>query len=141
VKRAAEDDTTNTWEILGADPKGPKRRIRAVVAFPAKHPLSPQKLAWHGKPHALIETVENKHLKTVKQARTFGQRLRDNALGDLVSYEVQALPMLPWLQQHTGVSVPTPGGQVTLRATQWSFPLGPGADPMTLGANRRGGWK
>jgi hypothetical protein len=141
VKRAAEDDTTNTWEILGADPKGPKRRIRAVVAFPAKHPLSPQKLAWHGKPHALIETVENKHLKTVKQARTFGQRLRDNALGDLVSYEVQALPMLPWLQQHMGVSVPTPGGQVTLRATQWSFPLGPGADPMTLGANRRGGWK
>lgn len=141
VKRSNEDDTTNTWEILGADPKGPKKQVKATVAFPAAHKLSAQSLAWHGKPHALIETVENKHLKTKKQASNYGQRLRDQAMGDLVSYEVQALPMLPWLQQHMGISVPTPGGQVTLRATQWSFPLGPGADPMTLGANRRGGWK
>jgi hypothetical protein len=141
VKRTAEDDTVNTWDIIGGNPRGPKKQVRVRVAFPARHPLSAQSLAWHGKPHALIETVENKHLKTVRQARNFGQRLRDRAMGDLVSYEVQALPMLPWLQQHMGVSVPTPGGQVTLRATQWSFPLGPGADPMTLGANRRGGWK
>jgi hypothetical protein len=139
TKRSADDDTVNTWEILGADPKGPKKQIKAMVAFPKRHPLSAEKLAWHNKPHALIETVENKHLKTRAQAVKFGTRLRDRAMGDLVSYEVQALPMLPWLQQHMGVSVPTDGGAVTLRATQWSFPLGPGADPMTLGANRHGG--
>jgi hypothetical protein len=56
-----------------------------------------------------------------------------------VEYEVEALPMMPWLQPHQIVSVPTKGGRVALRATRWTFPLGPGADPMTFGANRRAG--
>ena len=141
IKRSNDDDTVNTWEILGADPKGPKEQIHARVSFPAKHSLSPEKLAWHNKPHELIEIIENKHLKTHAAAERLGLRRRDDAMADRVSYEVQALPMLPWLQQHMGVSFPTDGGRVMIRATQWSFPLGPSADPMTFGANRRGGWK
>lgn len=138
-KRPTDGEEPNTWEILGADPKGPKARVRAVVGLPVRNPLSAESLAWHDKPHQIIETVENKHLKAKKQAQQMGRRLRDRAIGSRVDYEVQILPMLPWLQQYQVVSVPTSTGRVSWRATRWTLPLGPAADPMTLGANKRTG--
>lgn len=138
-KRSVDNDMVNTWEIVGANPKGPKKQVRAEVGFPKRNTLSAQALEWHNKPHELIETVENKHLKTKKQAVTLGKRLRDRALGSQIEYTVEALPCLPWLQPHMIVSVPTSGGRVKLRATRWTLPLGPDASSMTLGANKRTG--
>lgn len=140
-KRGSSEDIKNTWEILGHDPKGAKRRVRVTVALPKSHPLSAQSLSWHGNPYELIERVENDKLKTRKQAREVGMRLRDRAVKELVSYEAQAIPCLPWLEPHQIVAVPTDGGRVQLRVTKRTLPLGTGADPMTLGANRRRGWR
>ncbi len=136
VTRSVEGDTVNTWEIRGANPKGPKKQVAVTVAFPKRNELSAQSLAWHSKPHELVETVENEHLKTDKQARVFGRRLRDRALGSLVSYEVESMPVFPWLQPHMMISVPTEGGRALVRATRWTHPLGRGGS-ATLGANRR----
>lgn len=138
-KRPTDGESPNTWIVLGANPKGPKERVKAEVGFAKRDTLSAESLAWHGRPHELIETVENKHLKTHKQAVTFGRRLRDRAAGSRVEFEAEVLPMMPWLQPHMIVSVPTGTGRVAWRAERWTFPLGPGADPMTLGANRKTG--
>ncbi len=140
-KRGTDGDVVNTWVILGKDPKGPKRRIHAEVALPAKHPLSAQSLAWHGTPYEVTRQIENPHLARRKQAQDVGQKLRDQALRELVTYEVEALPVLPWFRPGALVSIPLPGGgRATMRVHQWTRPLGPDAEAFTLGANRRARW-
>lgn len=136
-RRGDDGETPNTWLILGKDPEGPKKQIRAEVAIPAKHPLSAAKQAWHGSPYEITVTVENKNLKRKHQAIAVGARLRDAAMRELIEYEVQALPVVPWIRPGALFSVPTAGGRASVRARQWTLPLGPDASPLTIGANRR----
>lgn len=136
----SEGEVPNTWLVLGADPKGPKGRVKVEVTLPARHPLSAQTLAWNGTPRQVIVRIENKHIRTEKSARAIGERRRDQQLAELVEYQVEALPVIPWMRPNAMVSVPTAFGRATMRARQWTLPLGPGADPLTIGANRRRGW-
>lgn len=139
-KRNEGDGLVNTWRILGHNPKGPKKQIRATIGLPKRHPNSADSLAVGGKPYQLIRVVKNKHLRSRKAARAFGKRLRDNAAREQVAYEVQMVPVMPWLLPYQIVTVATPRGAVQVRATQWTLPLGPGADSMTLGATVRRRW-
>ena len=136
-RRGVDGDVPNTWLILGKNPEGPKKQIRVQVGLPAKHPLSAESLSWHGKPHENTVVIENKHLGRKEQARKVGLRLRDKAIRERVEYEVNALPVIPWIRPGALISVPTEAGRVSARASQWTLPLGPGANPMTIGANRR----
>jgi hypothetical protein len=141
-KRGDEGDKPNTWYVLGANPKGPKERVKATVALPKKHPLSAEQQAWHGTPYEVSVTVENRHLRRNADAIRLGVRMRDRAMRELVTYEIEALPVIPWIRPGALVSVPTGnGGRAAARIHQWTLPLGPGADPLTLGANRRAGWR
>ena len=136
-RRPAEGEVTNTWVVLGADPKGPKKRVEARVSLPARHPLSAESLGWHGKPREVIARIENKQLRTNAAARAVGVKHRDRAMREMVEYEVEALPIVGWLRPDSLVSVPTGGGRALARVKQWTLPLGPGADPLVIGANRR----
>lgn len=138
-KRGSEGETTNTWVILGHDPKGPRKRVRARVAFPKKHPLSAFSLRWNGKPREVSERIENKHLRTKKQAIRLGERKRDQKMRQLVEYEAQGLPIIPWLRPYSSASLPTAAGRVSASVPRWTLPLGPGPDPLVIGANRRRG--
>jgi hypothetical protein len=123
--------------VLGANPKGPAEQIKVEVSLPARHPLSAESLAWHGNPRQIIRRIENEHLRTVAKAREVGQRARDRVLRETVEYEVEALPMMAWIRPNSMVSIPTAFGRVSTRVKRWTIPLGPTADPLTIGANRR----
>lgn len=140
-RRGADGEVPNTWIILGANPKGPKKRIKAVVALPPQHPLSAQTLKWGGELRRVYETTENNQLRTKKQADRVGARKRDRVVRELVTYEVQVLLVVPYVRPGSLASIPTGGGRATARWSSWTLPLGPAADPVTLGANRRRGWK
>ena len=140
-KRATADgEQTNVWEVFGPDPKGPKKSPHAKVTLPRRHPLSRERLAWHDKPREVIARIENKHIRTDKDAQKVGAQARDRALRELTTYEVQALPVIPWLRPRSLASIPTSGGRARTRVVQWTLPLGPAADPLVIGANLRRGW-
>lgn len=136
-RRGDDGEVTNTWHILGANPKGPKKRVEVKIGLPRRHPASAHAQRWHGKRREVIEVVENRQLRNRKAARQLGMRKRDRAMRELVERQVEALPVVPWWRPGGLVSVPTGGGRATASVKQWTLPLGPGADPLVLGANRR----
>lgn len=141
VERRGDDgEPVNTWLVVGADPKGPKKQIEVEVGLPRRHPASAESQAWNGKPRKIIERIENPKLRSVKDARLVGRRRRDRALREPVSYEVEALPVIPWVRPGMLVSAPSGSGRVAGRVRQWTLPLGPGADPLVFGTNRRRKW-
>ena len=89
----------------------------------------------------MTEVIENEHLKRKAQAVKLGIRRRDAAMRELVTYEVEALPVIPWIRPGALVAVSLPGGgKAAMRVHQWTLPLGPDASALTLGANRRSKW-
>lgn len=141
-RRGKDGEQPNVWMVVGADPKGSRKQIQVEVPLPRRHPLSRQRLAWHDVPREVVERVENEHLKTKKQARLVGERRRDKALRELMEYEVQAFPCVPWLRPNSLVTIPlASGGTARIRVKRWTLPLGPGPDPLVIGANRRSGWR
>lgn len=139
-KRGGDGETTNVWIVRGANPKGPRGRAHARVELPKRHPASSWSQRWNDTKREVIETIENDQIKTNRQARALGQRRRDRALRETVTYEVQALPIIPWVRPSSLLSAPSKAGRVTGRIPAWTLPLGPGADPLVLGAARRRRW-
>lgn len=140
-KRATDGELTNVWIVNGPNPKGPRSRPHARVELPKRHPASAWSLRWNGARREVIEAVENKHVKTNAQAARIARRKRDQALRELVTYEIEALPIVPWVRPGSMVSAPTDAGRATGRIPSWTLPLGPGPDPLVLGAARRRMWR
>ena len=140
-RRGDEGETTNVWIVNGPNPKGPRNRAHARAELPKRHPASAWSLRWNGVRREVIETIENKHVKTNAQAARVARRQRDRALRELVNYEIEALPVVPWVRPGSLVSVPTDSGRAVARIPSWTLPLGPGADPLVLGAARRRRWR
>ena len=126
--------------MVGRDPKGKKKAPTADVELPTAHPLSAASLRWNGTKRYRIERVENQHVKSHEQAVKLGRQRRDKAVRELVVYDAALFPCLPWLRPESSVSVPVAGGRASARVTQWSYSLGPGADPLTVGTRSRRGW-
>lgn len=140
-KPGSDEELTNTWIVLGANPKGPRKRVRVVLGLPRRHPASAWSMRWNGTRREVTELVENPHLRTNGDARRVAERKRDRALREAVEYQIEALPVIPWLRPNTLVSVPTSAGRAAARVKQWTLPLGPAADPLVIGTNRRRGWR
>lgn len=139
-KRTGNADLRNVFIVEGADPKGPKPRIRYEARFPAKHPLSAESLRpWTGaRPYELIETYRNDSIATAKRAKEIAIRKRDRAARELVEYSVAMLPVAPWLQVGQIVVVQGRDAIPAVRARRMTLPLGTGADPQTIGSLRLG---
>lgn len=127
----------NTWIVSGADPKGPKKRPTARVTLPASHVDSAESLAWNGVPREEIVEIQNRQVKTKRQARRLGERKRDESLREVSAVEVSSLPVLPRWRPHALVSVQTETGRTTSVVRSWQLPLGLGNDPLVLGSTIR----
>lgn len=66
----------NVIEVLGPEPDSKKKKRIRYVARPEKNdPLSPESLAWNGKPRYLVERIENRHIKRRSDAKEIGDRV------------------------------------------------------------------
>lgn len=132
-----DEDMPNRWVVIGKKPKGKRKRPKASASLPGWHAASAQSQAWHNKPYVITETVENNQIRTKKAARREAKQLRKKGMSQSTGYSVSCLPCIPGLRIGQRVSFPTASGRGTLLVRQWTLPLGPGADPMTLGFNDR----
>jgi hypothetical protein len=123
-------DSPNYWLLVGGKPHGAKKQVRAIAQLPPAHPLSPESLAWHGKPYVIEERIENPHVKRAAEARAIVRRHRDRAARYVTDYEFDMLPV-PWLDEYDLVSVHTPSGTLLVSMKQWSYPLT--STPMHVG--------
>jgi hypothetical protein len=123
----------NTFEVLGAKPKGGKPRPRGAVT--ATGDLSPGALGRHGEPHYLGYREENAHLKTRRECVQLATRRRDQQARGEAEATIEVLPT-PFLDPYDLVHAVTADGRVTVRATRWTFPIG-GDSPMSIGQVRR----
>lgn len=141
TKRVANDDLKNVFVVLGKDPKGRKKQVRAEARFPQSHPLSAESLApWGGsKPYELIEITENDKIATHARALSIAKGRRDRAMREVVEYGVVMAPVAPWLRPGDVVTVVSDGGTVAVRCRQMSLPLAPGGGGQSLGTLRRAG--
>ena len=139
-RRSAGANSPNTFIVLGK--QGKKSRVISKPAtFPGNHPLSAWTLRRNGKPRRVIDTHENTKISTVKWANLVARQRRNRALALTVEYEIEALPIAPWLEPYSLVQVTDPHTSARVRATRWSFPLGPDASAMTLGFTRKEAWR
>ena len=138
---ALDGEAPNTWLVLGADPKGPKPQVKAEVALPKRHPASAHSMRWNDTPREVTVRIENNHLRTDAAARRVGERRRDQALRERLSHEVQVIPCVSWVRPGMLASFPVGSRIAVSRVKRWTLPLGPGADPVSLGANRSRGWR
>jgi hypothetical protein len=131
------DDGPNTFEVVGAKPKGSKRRVSSgLVGFPNGHPLSAASLAWHGKPYQILDKTQNPHAKTKAECRAIARRKRDRAARMLVEISFDALP-IPWLRPWDLVTAESSQGRLRVSVRQLSYPLSMDDSPMTVGAVKR----
>lgn len=124
----------NVVQVLGAKPKGSKRRVRAVATPPRRHPLSPWSLAQDDVPHRVVLTVENDHIKTKAEARQRAERRLEDALRSRVEVTASVLPM-PLFDPLDLVALTTSEGDyVEHRLRTFSLPLYvDGAPAMPIG--------
>lgn len=129
----------NAWVVLGGKPKGSKRRVTSgLVQLPPGHPLDEDKLAWHDEPFRVLAEDTNPHIRSKKRARAIAVRRRDRAMRVLVDVSIDCLP-IPHLirRERDMVSADAPWGIAHLTMRQVTYPLGPDAAAMTIGAVRR----
>lgn len=130
-------DGPNTFQVVGAKPKGSKRRVDSgLVGFPARHPLSAISLEWHGKPYQVLDTSSNPHCKTKKECQKIALRKRDRAARMLADVSFDALP-IPWLRPGDMVTAQAKWGVPSVHIRQMTYPLTPDNTPMTIGTVKR----
>jgi hypothetical protein len=123
----------NTVMVLGRNPKGPKKRVRAVAQAPKNHPMSAWRLGENGEPRRILHTIENDHIRSKVEAKRKAERaLRDR----LRSTSTVTVGVLPWPHLEPGdwLAAVCEEGRVEFRLDTYSLPLGvDGAEPMSLG--------
>jgi hypothetical protein len=135
------DEGPNTFVVIGAKPKGSKRRVSSgKVGFPKGHPLSASELAWgpagDKKPYEILEKTQNPHFKTKKECRKVAIRKRDRAARTLTEVSFDALP-IPWLRPWDLVTAEAKWGVPGVHIKQLTYPLSADGSAMTVGAIKR----
>jgi len=122
--------------VVGAKPKGQKRRVRAVATAPGW--LSPSSLGRGSTSMRLVEQVQNDHIRSNHEAQQVANRHIKRHEQQRVTVGFDSLPV-PHLQEHDRAQVRADGlGLVRFRMAQWTIPLGSGdGAPMTVGSTRR----
>lgn len=128
-------DFRNIVEVVGPDPGGKKKRVRAVAEADATHPLSPKALAFNGRPRYLLHRVENSKVKRLAEAQEIADRLLADRMKVGMDVSFTALPM-PFLEPGDMIGLVTEDeGRYEFRLRTFSFPLGPEA--MSIGFLKR----
>lgn len=135
VRRDVEGLINQVW-VVGGKPKGQKKRVQAMARLPHRHPLSPESLGRNGKPLYLVEKVVNPHIKTIAEAKRRAIRIRDDRARITTEFSFESLPV-PHLEEQDMVALKAEEGRLLVRMRQWTIPLGPDAQPMTVGTLRR----
>ena len=126
-------DFANTILVLGRNPKGPKKRVRAFITAPKNHPLSPWRLGENGVPRRILHVIENDHIRSKAEAKRKGERKMRDRLNGKSQVTVGVLPW-PHLEPGDWIRARADEGTVGFRLDTYSLPLGvDGAEPMTLG--------
>ncbi len=124
----------NVVEVLGPDPSGSKTRVRYVARPNPGHPLSPESLAFNGKPRYLVERVENNKVKRTSDAKEIAERMLDDKLKIGVNATFDALTM-PFLEELDSIALVLDDERVEFRLRQYTLQLGQGS--MSVGYLRR----
>lgn len=135
IRRDIEGLVNIVW-VVGGKPKGQKKRVQAVARLPRRHPLSPESLGRNDAPLYLPEKVTNPHIKTIAEAKRRAVRIRDDRARVTTEFSFESLP-IPHLEEQDMVAVQSDDGRLLVRMRQWTIPLGPDAQPMTVGTLRR----
>jgi hypothetical protein len=123
----------NTVEVLGRNPKGPKKRIRAVAQAPRNHPLSAWRIGEGGEPRRIVHRIENDKIRSKKAAKRKAQRVLRDRLRTHSQVSVGVLP-IPHLEPGDWLAAKTDEGVVEFRLDTYSLPLSvTSAQPMSLG--------
>lgn len=123
----------NTVMVLGRNPKGPKKRVRAVAQAPKRHPMSAWRLGENGEPRRILYVRENDKIRSKKEAERKAERILRDRLRSTSQVTVGVLPW-PHLEPGDWIQARTDEGMVGFRLDTYSLPLGvEQAEPMTLG--------
>lgn len=136
VEIGRDDDLgPNTFEVIGKNPKGPKKAPRQVVTLPPRHEHSPKSLARNGEKLHIVRSEEREHVKTKAEALAVARRWRKKAMRVTTTYQFEAIP-IPHLEEYDAVRVVTPAGKITVQMEQWTLPLSDQADLMRVGSDK-----
>ena len=132
------DGVHNVFRVIGAKPRGHKRRVSATVWLPWEHPNSAQSLGRNGAPFVLPKVISDDQLRSRKACRRRAVQERNRAAAAAVSASFDTLPV-PCLDEGDLVRATDGSQEVRVRADEWTLPLVDG--PMTVGAAKRVGTK
>lgn len=104
------------------DKKDKERGVRHFETAPRSHPLSPWRLGRPDAPHFRMEVIENKHIRSQKEAREAAQGLLRRRLRQLVEVTFDSLPT-PHLEPEDLIRVDTGQVGMEVRLGQASVPL------------------
>lgn len=104
------ENLVNCVDVLGADPKGKKKRIHVRISADRKHPLSPRKLGTDQAPRRIPAFYEDDSLKTEKEAKSFARRMLRDGLEQSVEVAFDSLPY----------PLGEPGDMVAVRTSEFS---------------------
>lgn len=137
VDRQSES-TPNVFEVVGAKPKGAKRRVRDVRELDATNPNSKESLALHGQPYRVLVTEENRAIKTQAEAESRAKRLREKAEKGMTDTQVDVLPF-PHFEELDLAAVRDSVGSERIRLNRFTVPLAQEASPLSINSIRRNG--
>lgn len=135
VDRQAQG-TPNVFEVVGAKPKGPKRRPRDVRELDPSHPNSKESLALNGEPYRVLVREENRAIKTQAEAVARTLRLRERAERGMTDTQVDVLPF-PHFDELDLVAVADAVGAERVRLNRFSLGLSRDATPLSINSIRR----
>jgi hypothetical protein len=121
------DKDFDTFEVLGRNPKGPTRQVRAWVDVPNGRERN-------GKRLRIVDTYENDQIKNKKDALEIARRRRSDALSVIEDYQGDMVPW-PLCDENDLIKIGGEQGPLKVRLRQWTLPLAGG--DMTFGTIRR----
>lgn len=130
--------TPNVFEVLGAKPKGPQRRVRAVRELDPSNPNSKESLALHDAAYRVLVTKENRALKTYAEADAVARRMRDHAERGMTDTQVDVLPF-PHFEERDLAAMRDHVGAEHIRLNRFTVPLSQEATPLSINSIRRPG--
>lgn len=137
VDRQSEG-TPNVFEVVGAKPKGAKRRVRDVRELDPSHPNSKESLALHDQPYRVLVHEENRAVKTQAEAEARAKRLREKAERGMTDTQVDVLPF-PHFEELDLAAIRDSVGAEHIRLNRFTLPLSQEASPLSINSIRRNG--
>lgn len=135
-----KEEFFNSWVVIGANPKGPKKKIKESRPLPAWHAQSPKSLRvgqdgpGNGEPWYSTETIENSQIKTSKDAKKLLAKKIKQAMAERTDVSISTFP-IPCLTEATNLKIDTAAESFKMIRPSWT--LSYTDEAMTIGGVRR----